>query len=88
MSKTTNGQELSEQEIFTLISAINSNDVTDVQIAGFQVPVILAGGIIKENIAQIFRAAEPEMIDVMSGVEEAPGRKDRARMEWIVSQCR
>lgn len=41
LQKTTNNQELTEQEIFQLIRAINNDEVSDVQIAGFQVALLI-----------------------------------------------
>lgn len=55
MTKITTGQELSEQEIFELIGAINNNEVTDVQIAGFQVALLMKGASLAE-IAAIAKA--------------------------------
>ena len=55
MTKVTNGQELSEQEIFELISAINNDEVSDVQIAGFQVGLLMKGASLAE-IASIAKA--------------------------------
>jgi len=43
-------------------------------------PVVLAGGIKPENAAAMIRAAQPRMIDLMSGVEASPGIKDHARI--------
>lgn len=43
-------------------------------------PVMLAGGITPENIQSIITAAEPDMIDVMSGIELAPGRKSKQKI--------
>ncbi|MGE5580194.1 MAG: anthranilate phosphoribosyltransferase [Bacillota bacterium] len=55
MGKTTNGQELTEQEIFDLIAAINKDEVSDVQIAGFQVALLMKGASLAE-IAAIAKA--------------------------------
>lgn len=55
MAKTTSRQELSEEEIFELIHAINNDEVTDVQIAGFQVALLMKGASLAE-IAAIAKA--------------------------------
>jgi len=43
LSKVTGHQEMSGEDISTLIAAINSGDVSDVQIAGFQVALLMKG---------------------------------------------
>ena len=48
MNKATNHQELSEEEIFELIKAINNDEVSDIQIAGFQVALLMKGASLKE----------------------------------------
>jgi len=45
--------------------------------------IILAGGLTPENIAQAIRVAEPYAVDVASGVEARPGRKDPARLRAL-----
>ena len=51
LTKITSGQKLSEQEIFELIAAINKDEVTDVQIAGFQVGLLMKGTSMEELAA-------------------------------------
>ncbi|MFO7709453.1 MAG: phosphoribosylanthranilate isomerase [Desulfobacterales bacterium] len=48
-------------------------------------PLVLAGGLTPENAAQACRAALPDALDVSSGVETAPGRKDLRKIAQFIA---
>lgn len=46
-------------------------------------PLWLAGGITPDNVREIAEGFSPELIDIASGVEECPGKKDPARLSLL-----
>jgi phosphoribosylanthranilate isomerase len=52
-----------------------------------QVPLILAGGLTPENVADGVAAARPIAVDVASGVEAEPGVKDHALMAAFLERA-
>ena len=52
------------------------------------VPVIIAGGLTADNVAEAIRLFAPWGVDVASGVEREPGRKHEARLTSFVAAVR
>ncbi len=46
--------------------------------------IFLAGGLTPENVGEAIRAARPYAVDVCSGVEARPGKKDPARVKRLM----
>ena len=49
---------------------------------------ILAGGLTPENVARAVREVRPYGVDTASGVESAPGKKDRELVARFVAEAR
>jgi phosphoribosylanthranilate isomerase len=55
-------------------------DWSAARLVAAQFPIFLAGGLTPDNVADAVAQVRPWGVDVASGVESAPGRKDHARV--------
>ena len=54
----------------------------------FSRPVVLAGGLTPDNVARAVARARPWAVDVSSGVEDAPGLKNREKMIRFIKEAK
>ena len=54
----------------------------------FKKPIVLSGGLRPENVADAIRTARPYAVDVSTGVESRPGRKDPEKLRAFFAAVR
>jgi len=53
-----------------------------------QVPAVVAGGLTPDNVTEAIELTRPYAVDVASGVEAEPGRKDHGAMGAFIEAAR
>ena len=57
-------------------------------VEGVRVPVILAGGLTPENVADAVRAVQPWAVDVHTGIEDTDGTRNLSKMRAFIERAK
>jgi phosphoribosylanthranilate isomerase len=59
-----------------------------VQALSLRMPVVVAGGLTPQNVGEAIRTFQPFGVDVVSGVEAKPGKKDLEKVRTFIREVR
>ena len=78
-------------DTFSKVTYGGTGHITDWSLAAEvakSTPVLLAGGLTPDNVTEAIRTVLPYGVDVSSGVESAPGKKDHAKIRAFLDAVR
>lgn len=56
--------------------------------SGIDLPIIIAGGLTPENVREVVHLLKPYGVDVSSGVEKSPGKKDGEKVAKFIRETK
>ena len=59
-----------------------------IQAVSMRIPVIVAGGLNSQNVTEAIKVFQPFGVDVVSGVESSPGKKDPEKVRAFIQAVR
>ena len=51
-------------------------------------PLILAGGLTPTNVSEAIHIVQPFAVDVSTGVEKEPGKKDHSKIKLLINESK